>query len=71
MDAFLRAIAIILELLVLGAIFYHILYGVRIILLDLGVKPKYSKIITLALIAVGSLAGTFLASHLITFYPTI
>ena len=69
MDTFLRIIAVILELIVIGAIFYHILYGVKIILLDMGMKEKYSRIIDVALFAVGSLAVTFLASHLITFYP--
>ncbi len=71
MDAFLRAIAVILELIVIGAIFYHILHGVKIIVLDLGVKSKYSKIITLFLIAIGSILVTFIASHLSVFYPTI
>lgn len=69
MDVFIRAIAIIIEVLIIAAIFYHILAGVRILLLEVGLSPKYSRIITLALVAVGTLFGTFLVSHLITFYP--
>ncbi|MCK4722191.1 MAG: hypothetical protein KAT75_02750 [Dehalococcoidia bacterium] len=67
----LRTIAIIIEVLIIGAVFYHILAGVRILLLEVGVKAKHSKIITLALLAVGTLLGTFFISHLITFYPTV
>lgn len=71
MDVLLRTIAIIIEVLIIGAVFYHILAGVRILLLEVGVKAKHSKIITLALLAVGTLLGTFFISHLITFYPTV
>ena len=71
MDAFLRAIAVILEIIVIGAIFFCILYGVKMVLLEIGMKEKYSKIINVALVAVGGLLLTFLASHLATFYPTI
>ena len=71
MDVLLRSIAILIELIVLGALFYHMLNGARIIVFDLGVKPKYSKIITVALVAIGSVIGTFLISHLIAFYPTV
>ena len=71
MDVLLRTIAIIIEVLIIGAVFYHILAGVRILLLEVGVKAKHSKIITLVLLAVGTLLGTFFVSHLVTFYPTV
>ena len=71
MDALIRSIAILIELSVLGALFYHVLKGVRITLFDLGMKPEYSNIVTLALIAVGGLVGVFLVSHLFAFYPAI
>jgi len=71
MDMLIRSIAILIELLVLGTLFYHVLKAVRITLFDLGVKPEYSTIVTLALIAVGGLVGVFLVSHLFAFYPAI
>lgn len=71
MDVLLRTIAIIIEVLIIGAVFYHILAGVRILLLEVGMTPKYMRIITLALLAVGTVLGTFFVSHLITFYPTV
>lgn len=71
MDAFIRAIAIIIEVLIIGAVFYHILAGVQILLLEVGLTARYSRIITLALLVVGTVLGTFLVSHLVTFYPTV
>ena len=71
MDIFLKVIAIIIELAVLGGVFYFMLAGLRTMLFDLGVKREYSKIITIALIALGSILLTFLFSHLFTFYPDI
>lgn len=71
MDVLLRTIAVIIEVLIIGAVFYHILAGVRILLLEVGMTPKYTRIITLALLAVGTVLGTFFVSHLITFYPTV
>ena len=71
MDVFIRAIAIIIEVLIIGAIFYHILAGVRILLLEVGLNAKYSRIVTLGLLIVGVIFGTFLVSHLITFYPPV
>ena len=71
MDIFIRAIAILIEVVLLIAIFYYILNGVRLILFDMGLTQKYSKIVALAFIAVGCVLVTFFISHLITFYPTI
>ena len=71
MDVLLRTIAVIIEVLIIGAVFYHILAGVRILLLEVGLTPKHMRIITLALLAVGVVLGTFLVSHLVTFYPTV
>lgn len=71
MDIFLRVIAIIIELAVLGGVFYCMLAGLRTMLFDLGVKREYSKIITIALFALGCILLTFLFPHLFTFYPEI
>ena len=71
MDVLLRTIAVIIEVLIIGAVFFCILLGVRMLLLDAGLTPRYSRIITVALLAVGALLGTFLVSHLVTFYPPV
>jgi len=69
MDQFLRVIAVLLEVLVLSAILYCILNGVRLALLDFGVGPKYSRAIVMTLAAAGSLLVVFFAAHLSIFYP--
>ena len=71
MDIFLRAIAIFLEVILLGVIAYAVLNGVRLSVFDLGVRPKYNRAVTMALIAVGVILLVFFIAHLITFYPTI
>ena len=71
MDTFLRIIAVLIEVALLGVVFYSILAGVRLILFDLGIKQQYNKIVTIFLAAAGSLFLVFLFSHLFTFYPEI
>ena len=71
MDILLRSIAIAIEVLILMAMFYFILSGARLILFDFGIKQKYSKVITMAFIAVGCVITVFLISHLTTFYPSV
>ena len=71
MDALLRLIYVFVEVLLLIAIFYCILAGVRLILFDIGITRKYSNIITLMLLAVGAMVVVFLSSHLSAFYPEI
>ena len=69
MDTFLRVIAVLIEVAILGVVFYSILAGVRLMLFDLGIKQQYNKIVTFFLAAAGSLFLVFLFSHLFTFYP--
>ena len=69
MDALLRGVAIFLEWLVLAAIIYYMLGGVKVMVADLGIPPKYMKGITLVLAAVGILLIVFFLAHLTTFYP--
>lgn len=69
MDTFIRTIAIIIEVLILLVIAYVILNGVRLIVFDLGIKAKYNKIITTALVTVGFILLIFFVAHLTTFYP--
>jgi hypothetical protein len=69
MDVLLRTIAIIIELVILVAIAYVMLKGVKLVALDLGIKPKYNKAINMVLGAVGAIVVIFFIAHLITFYP--
>ena len=71
MDILLRTIAIIIEVVLLVAITYAILNGVRLSAFDLGVGRKYGKAIAMMLIAVGFILVIFFIAHLITFYPVI
>lgn len=71
MDIVLSLIPVIIELVLLVAIFYHILNGVRLILFDIGLTAKYSKIMVLTFSAVMSMIVVFLISHLLAFYPTM
>lgn len=70
-DQVLRALAIILEVIILTGVLYCILNGARLILADFGIGPKYNKAIVMALVAAGCILVVFFASHLSTFYPTI
>jgi len=71
MDILVRTIAIILEVLLLAAIAYSVLNGVRLTAFDLGIGPKYSKAIVMALLAVGFIVLIFFIAHLTAFYPAI
>ena len=71
MDMLLRTIAIIIEVLILAAITYAVLNGVRLAASDLGIGPKYGKAVTLALLAVGFIVVIFFIAHLTTFYPAV
>ena len=71
MDIVLRATAIFIEVIILIAMFYFILNGVRLILFDLGVTQKYSRILSVILIAVGCVLAVFFISHLTAFYPPV
>ena len=71
MDILIRAVAIFLEVLLLAVIAYAVLYGVKLAVMDLGVGSKYSKALTMALVAVGIIVVVFFVAHLTTFYPMI
>ena len=70
-DQALRALAIFLEVLILTGVLYCALNGVRLILADFGIGPKYTKSIVMALTAAGCILVVFFATHLSTFYPLI
>ena len=71
MDIFLRTIAIIIEVLILVALYCSVAWGFKLIIYDLGLKTKYAKIVNLALITVGIIFVAFCAAHLTTFYPLV
>ncbi len=71
MDILLRTIAIFIEVLILAAIIYCLLTGARLTIFDLGLGPKYKKVVTMALVVAGCIVVVFFIAHLISFYPTI
>ncbi len=71
MDIFLRAIAIIVEIAILASIIYVLLTGVRLTVFDLGLGPKYKKVVAMALVLAGCILVVFFIAHLTLFYPTI
>ena len=71
MDVVIRAIAIFIEVVILMAIAYSVLNGVRLTIFDLGIGPKYSKAIAMMLLAVGFIIVVFFIAHLTTFYPVV
>ena len=71
MSIFLRTIAIIIEVLILAVIAYSILNGVRLSALDLGVRTKYNRMLTLIMVVAGVIFLIFFIAHLTTFYPDI
>jgi len=71
MDVLLRTIAIIVEVLILAAITYAVLHGVRLTASDLGIGPKYGGAVVLALLAVGFIVLIFFIAHLTAFYPAV
>ena len=71
MNAFLRVIAILVEVLILAALIYALLRALQLTVFDLGLESKYKKIVVIALVLTGSMAIVFFIAHLISFYPTI
>ena len=71
MDVFLRTVAILIEILILSTIMFALLMAVRLTVFDLGLRPKYKKIVTVALVTAGVLSLVFFVAHLTTFYPTV
>ena len=71
MGIVLRAIAIFIEVVILVAIIYSVLNGVRLTAFDLGIGPKYSKAVAMAFLAVGFIIVIFFIAHLTAFYPAI
>ncbi len=71
MGVLLRGVAILFEISILALVFYCLLAGARLTIFDLGLGPKYKKMVTVALIIVGGIVVTFFIAHLTLLYPTI
>jgi ABC-type transporter Mla maintaining outer membrane lipid asymmetry permease subunit MlaE len=71
MDMWFRIIAIAVEVLLLTALTYAVLEGVKLATSELGIGPKYNRAVVLALLAVGFIIVVFFIAHLIAFYPPV
>jgi len=71
MEASLRPLAIMVELVILMAVIYSLFLGLKLAVFDFGLDQKYKKFIEWVLMIMGCLAFVFFAAHLITFYPRI
>jgi hypothetical protein len=71
MDVFIRVIAVAIEVIILTALLGCLLYGVWLILFDLGLGEKYKKAIAMALVMVICIIVGFFIAHLTAFYPAI
>ena len=71
MDIFLRVIVVTIEVILLAAITYSLLAGVKLTIFDLGLRSKYNKIINVAFLIVGCLVVVFFIAHLTFLYPTL
>jgi hypothetical protein len=71
MDVLLRVVAILVEVIILSALIFSLLWAVRLILFDIGLRPKYKNMVTVALAAVGAVCLVFFIVHLTTFYPSL
>jgi hypothetical protein len=64
-----RGIAIAVEILILAAVGFSMLWAVRISLFDLWLGPKYRPMVTLGLSVIGAVYLVYLVAHLVSFYP--
>jgi len=71
MDILLRAVAILIEVVILASIIYALVKGMQLILSDLGLGATYNKVVIMVMVLVGCMTGVFFIAHLISFYPTI
>jgi branched-subunit amino acid transport protein AzlD len=69
MDQFLRVVAVLLEVSVLGIMCLCLFWGVKLLLDDLGINKKYEKAIVMALSVVWVVFVVFFTMHLSSFYP--
>jgi hypothetical protein len=69
MDVFLRTVAVLLEVAVLGIMMLCLFWGLKLLLDDFGLNKKYEKAIVMALATLWFVVTFFFAMHLASFYP--
>jgi branched-subunit amino acid transport protein AzlD len=69
MDQFLRVLAVLLEVSVLGIMMLCLFWGLKLLLDDFGINKKYEKAIVMALSVIWVVIVFFFAMHLSSFYP--
>ena len=67
----MRAIAIVIEVLILMGVIYCLFLAARLTILDVGFESKYDRFVRWALGIVGALVSAFFIGHLTLFYPKI
>lgn len=70
MDQFLRVIAVLLEVSVLGIMSLCLFWGVKLLLEDLGINKKYERVIVMGLSTLWVVFVVFFTMHLTAFYPS-
>ena len=67
----MRAIAIVIEVLILMGVIYCFFLAARLTILDVGFQPKYDRFLRWALRIVGAVLSAFFVAHLTLFYPRL
>jgi uncharacterized RDD family membrane protein YckC len=67
----LRAIAIVIEVLILMGVIYCLFLAARLTILDVGFHSKYDRFVKWVLGIVGVLVSAFFIAHLTLFYPKL
>jgi hypothetical protein len=67
----LRAIAIVIEVLILMGVLYCLFLAVRLTILDVGFHSRYNRFLRWTLGIVGALVSAFFIAHLTLFYPKL
>ena len=67
----MRALAIVIEVLILMGVIYCFFLAARLTILDVGFQPKYDRFLRWALRIVGAVLSAFFVAHLTFFYPRL
>ena len=67
----MRALAIVIEVLILMGVIYCLFLAARLTILDVGFQSKYDRFVRWALGIVGAMISAFFVAHLTLFYPKL
>ena len=67
----MRAIAIVIEVLILMGMIYCLFLAARLTILDVGFDSKYDRFLRWTLRIVGVVVSAFFIAHLTLFYPRL